>query len=109
MRVTCTYHCSACGKHFHSLESFDCHREGDYGSSDPELGRHCAHPWDLDGRLVELTQAGICRAYEAAKAPVTVWTTRPGRARGAFSDWPKPAKPLAKVEAAEPTYEREAA
>jgi hypothetical protein len=53
--TTCTYHCSACGAHIHSLEAFDAHRQGDYAPSDPETGRHCAHPLDIDGRLAPLT------------------------------------------------------
>lgn len=75
----CTSHCSACGLHFHSLHAFDAHRQGDYASNDPELGRHCVHPFDLDGKLVVLTEAGECRMYDdgrggAVSAGVTIWT-----------------------------------
>jgi hypothetical protein len=81
--TTCTYHCSACGLHFHSLVSFNAHRTGSYASNDPEEGRRCLHPLDLDGRLVKLTEGGECRMYEDAAQPgsgiglkrrVTIWT-----------------------------------
>jgi hypothetical protein len=79
--TTCTFHCSACGRHFHSLGAFDTHRIGDFGSNDPEIRRRCQSPFDLlnpkgEMRLVCLTEEGVCRAYEAAEAPVTVWTMR---------------------------------
>lgn len=78
--VTCTYHCGSCGLHFHALEAFDAHRKGDYASNDPEVGRHCVHPFDLDGRLVVLTDAGECRMYDdgsglRVKRLETIWTS----------------------------------
>jgi hypothetical protein len=79
--TTCTFHCSACRRHFHSLAAFDAHRVGDFASNDPDMRRRCEHPLDLlneDGemRLVALTERGVCHAYEASEAPVTVWTMR---------------------------------
>lgn len=79
--TTCTYHCSGCGRHFHSLAAFDLHRIGDFASGDPDTERRCQSPLDaLDDsgemRLVPLTETGLCRAYEAAEATVTVWTMR---------------------------------
>jgi hypothetical protein len=76
--VTCTYHCGSCGTHFHSLNAFDAHRQGDHATNDPETGRHCVHPWDLldkkgNAVLVSLTEEGICRIYEE-KAGQTIWT-----------------------------------
>jgi hypothetical protein len=80
--TTCTYHCGACGLHFHSLNAFDAHRQG--ASNDPETGRHCVHPYDMDGRLTTLTEEGECRVYENADPAhrgegiqhnVTIWTT----------------------------------
>jgi hypothetical protein len=75
--TTCTYHCSACGLHFHSLEAFDAHRVGDFASNDPELGRRCENPLDLDARLTLLTVAGECRIGSGVdvKREVTIWTT----------------------------------
>ncbi len=76
-RVTCTYHCSACGLHFHSLNAFDAHRTGDFGSTDPDLGRRCLYPFDLDGTLVALTQDGECRMHGVGgrvNAGIRVWT-----------------------------------
>lgn len=80
MTITCTYHCSACGSHFHSLEAFDSHRSGDYASNDPNLGRHCDDPADrLDAsgnaRLVVLTDDGECRMYADVQTGVAIWTT----------------------------------
>jgi hypothetical protein len=79
--VTCTNHCGSCGLHFHSVKAFDAHRQGDFASNDPVLGRHCVHPLDMDGRLVALTGDGVCRMYEDASRPgegvqrqVTIWT-----------------------------------
>jgi hypothetical protein len=78
--TTCTFHCATCGLHFHSLNAFDAHRKGDYASNDPELGRHCEHPLDLNGVLAALTDQGECRISGAkhggsrVKARVTVWT-----------------------------------
>ena len=78
--TTCTYHCSACGLHFHSLEGFDAHRAGDFTSIDPELERRCIHPLDMAGRLVPLIVGGECRLYDdgsgaAFERDVTIWTT----------------------------------
>ena len=57
------------------------HRQGDYASSDPELGRRCLSPFDLDdGQLVVLSDAGECRMYDdgsktrIARA-VTIWAS----------------------------------
>jgi hypothetical protein len=55
MATTCTYHCGACGRHFHSLSAFDIHRDG----------RRCADPLDLEDRdgkprLVALARDGRC-------------------------------------------------
>jgi hypothetical protein len=73
--TTCTYHCGSCGLHFHSLNAFDAHREGDYASSDPKTGRHCVHPLDLDGKLAALTEHGECRiGGNGTNAGITVWT-----------------------------------
>jgi hypothetical protein len=79
--VSCTNHCSGCGKCFHSIRAFDTHRIGDHASNDPETRRRCAHPLDLlddngEMRLVALSEQGVCRAYEAPEAPVSVWTMR---------------------------------
>ena len=73
--VTCTYHCSACGCHFHSLEAFDAQRLGDFATNDPETGRRCVHPFELDNRLAALAENGECRTYADLKRGVTVWTT----------------------------------
>jgi hypothetical protein len=75
-KTTCTYHCQSCGTHFHSLEAFDAHRQGDHASNDPELGRHCVHPFDLAGRLTPLTEDGECRiSHGDVKRGVTIWAT----------------------------------
>jgi hypothetical protein len=92
MSTTCTYHCSACGCHFHSLDSFDAHRQGDYESTDPEIGRRCIHPFDLldrngKSRLEELTVDGECRMYAEIRAGIAIWTDRKalGRMRAAHA------------------------
>ena len=79
MSTTCTYHCTSCGCHFHSLKAFDAHRQGDHASNDPELGRHCVHPLDLvdkEGamRLEALTEYGVCNVYPPYPRDVTIWT-----------------------------------
>jgi hypothetical protein len=56
------------------------HWQGDHASNDPDIGRHCVHPWDLDGRLSVLTEDGECRMYDdgsgvGVKRGVTVWTS----------------------------------
>jgi hypothetical protein len=84
--ITCTYHCSGCGRHFHSLAAFDLHRVGDFASNDPETRRRCEAPIDLvdehgEMRLTSLTERGLCRSCEAAEAPVTVWTMKGARER----------------------------
>lgn len=86
MTTTCTYHCSRCRAHFHSLEAFDAHRQGDFNSNDLETGRQCVHPLDLldaDGRqrLSTLTRDGECRMYDDGSGTriqrqVTIWTLR---------------------------------
>ena len=84
---TCTYHCSYCGRHFHSLLAFDYHRVGDYaepiGSED---GRRCLSPievLDTRGRFrLEIWATGVCRmggdnrdgsARSGDRVPI--WTT----------------------------------
>jgi len=75
VRTSCTYHCAACGLHFHSLEAFDAHRVGDHASNDPETRRRCVHPLDLDGKLVLLSEDGICRiGGPDVQVGVNVWT-----------------------------------
>lgn len=78
--TTCTYHCSACGLHFHSLEAFDAHRGGGYRSNDADAGRRCEHPLDLDGRLVPLTVDGECGMHDDGSGlglsrRITIWTS----------------------------------
>ena len=94
--VTCTNHCGACGRHFHSLVAFDMHRVGDFASNDPEMGRHCESPLDLldkngEMRLEALTEDGVCRVYEPAEAHVTIWTTT-GATERARAVWGAPTK-----------------
>src|SRR5437762_1050652 len=43
-RLTCTYHCSGCDSHFHSLAAFDAHRKGDHSTPD---SRWCEEPDDM--------------------------------------------------------------
>ncbi len=79
-RPHCTNHCSRCGLHFHSVEAFDAHREGDYASNDPELGRHCVHPLDKQGKdgrtpFITLTTVGVCAMYaDNALSDVRIWS-----------------------------------
>jgi hypothetical protein len=70
--VTCTSHCSACGSHFHSLESFDLHRAGDHAT-----GRHCVNPDDCN-RLAIATTEGVCRLVQGVDtvSPVTIYRSR---------------------------------
>jgi hypothetical protein len=73
--TNCTNHCGACGLHFHSLAAFDAHRQGDYAKpTGTEEGRHCVHPFDMDGRLVAITEYGVCKMYAEPQIGITVWT-----------------------------------
>jgi hypothetical protein len=71
--TTCTYHCSPCGRHFHSLEAFDLHHDHD------ETGWPiCLDPLDLLDRrgreqLVALTDQGKCR-LRGNQDDITIWT-----------------------------------
>ena len=74
--VTCTNHCSQCGRCFHSLEAFDAHHE-----RDADGWPVCLDPLDLrdrDGkdRLVALTGDGECRVCAEVRRPVTGWDHR---------------------------------
>jgi hypothetical protein len=90
MSLTCTYHCSPCGRHFHSLEAFDMHHE-----RDADGWPRCLDPVDLldrDGRvhLVELGR-GECRMYQPGRPierDVVIWTSARsvGRAAARFTD-----------------------
>jgi hypothetical protein len=70
--VTCTFHCAACGSHFHSLEGFDLHRSGDHAA-----GRFCLDPDDCE-RLVVATTDGVCRLVLGVDelSPVTIYRSR---------------------------------
>ena len=70
--TTCTSHCGACHRHFHSLSAFDAHLEHD------ENGwPRCLSPVDLESgrnRLLALTEHGECRVYADVERDVTIWT-----------------------------------
>jgi hypothetical protein len=88
-RRKCTYHCGACDRHFHSLAAFDLHRQGDHGSNDPELGRHCCDPLDVldkDGcmRLELWTEQGFCD-IRRPRDGVRIWIQAGGRQREFFA------------------------
>jgi len=93
MRLTCTYHCSPCGRHFHSLEAFDIHHDHDDAGWPV-----CLDPLDLedrDGRprLVELGH-GECRMYQPGRpieCDVVIWTSArsSGRAASRFGNAPE--------------------
>jgi hypothetical protein len=98
--TTCTNHCSACGRHFHSLKAFDHHRTGAYGTgaygepvgdqpigssaTGSEHGRRCLHPLDVlasdgESRFEAPTDNGECRMYDDGSGTriehgVTIWT-----------------------------------
>jgi hypothetical protein len=88
-RTTCTYHCSACGLHTHSLEAFDNHRVGEYEPAPGEVRRHCISPHDdeaVDGQgrplFIALTNNGTCNIYaNATKEGVTIWTSARSQGR----------------------------
>jgi hypothetical protein len=70
----CTSHCSQCGRHFHSLTSFDTHQ-----IHDQDGWPICLDPLDLEdrhgkARLVALARNGICDMYAEIQRDVTVWT-----------------------------------
>lgn len=79
--TTCTYHCSQCGRHFHSLTSFDAHQR-----DDENRWPVCLSPFDVldrddKERLVALTEHGECRmmGLNANGSPredpdATIWT-----------------------------------
>jgi hypothetical protein len=73
-RLTCTNHCSQCGRHFHSLHAFDAHHIHD------ETGWSvCLDPLDLEDRdgkprLVALG-VGVCNIYPPYSREATIWTT----------------------------------
>ena len=72
--VTCTNHCSACNRHFHSLQAFDAHHIRD------DTGWPvCLDPVDLEDRfgyprLVALTEHGACRVYAKPQTDCKIWT-----------------------------------
>jgi hypothetical protein len=86
--LTCTNHCSQCGRHFHSLEAFDVHHEHD------ETGWPvCLDPLDLEdrdgrSRLIALG-VGECRVYPEVERDVTIWTTARYKRLGAYFDGPQ--------------------
>lgn len=94
--VTCTNHCSACSRCFHSLAAFDAHHIHD------EAGWPiCLAPVDLldrDGeeRLVALSEVGECRMYDKVETGVTIWTVaaKLERQRTRFSASVERAEPL---------------
>lgn len=81
MATTCQYHCSPCGRHFHSLRAFDVHH-----TRDEEDRLVCLDPLDLvdrDGRerLEALTHEGECRVYSEHRIGVTIWIMAGSRER----------------------------
>lgn len=73
--TTCTFHCDACGVHFHSLESFDAHRQFDPEHPGDWDHRLCVHPLDDERhRWTQLTDAGVCDLARPTKIGVNVWT-----------------------------------
>jgi hypothetical protein len=85
--ITCTYHCSARGLHFHPLDAFDRHRVGSWDEDVPlnsEHGRRCLYPIDIQDSngspcFEPLTDDGECRMYDDGSGTntssgVTVWT-----------------------------------
>lgn len=83
LRHTCTYHCSACGRHFHSLKAFDTHRVGDF-SDEAETWRHCESPLDIVGKRGNIRLEairGVCEIQgenadggRRATRNATIWT-----------------------------------
>lgn len=77
-RQTCTDHCGGCGRHFHSLAAFDCHRVG--GFEDPADPRRCADPATEALKLQIWTQEGYCDLSESESVhPVVIWQMVPNR------------------------------
>ena len=81
MATTCQYHCSPCGRHFHSLRAFDVHH-----TRDAEDRLVCLDPLDLvdltgKERLEKLTDDGECRVYSEHQTGVTIWIMAGSRER----------------------------
>ena len=79
--VTCTNHCGACHRHFHSLDAFDLHHD-----HDADGRTFCLDPVDLvdrggKQRLEALTTAGECRVYAQTRYGVTIWIVAGSRER----------------------------
>jgi hypothetical protein len=87
--VKCKYHCSPCGRHFHSLEAFELHinRDKDYEGEledAPRIGCHSpGHSREVLGELVGFE--GLCDISGAEVLEGTVWekTSRRGNVRTA--------------------------
>ena len=72
--TTCTSHCGQCGRHFHSVKTFDSHHV-----KDKTGWPQCVDPLDLPEiaparELVALTRIGECRMYAQLERDVTIWT-----------------------------------
>lgn len=85
--VKCKYHCSPCGRHFHSLEAFELHLrrdknfEGDPGDA-PRVG--CYSPGHSDEVLTEFVWfEGKCDISGGPVKEGPVWekTSRRGNVR----------------------------
>jgi hypothetical protein len=79
--ITCRYHCSPCGRCFHSLDAFDAHHQ-----RDEDGWPQCLDPLDLVDRggrerLEALTEHGECRVYADVKRDVTIWIVAGSRER----------------------------
>ena len=76
---TCTYHCTKCGEHFHSLASFDHHRSGEWDKrfcEDPSVVRvESAEGKDKGLALQKYTEDGVCKIGDKDREGVTIWQT----------------------------------
>lgn len=66
----CTQHCRACGQHFHSVASFDRHRQGPYTA---KRTRHCVPAAEV-AALQCWTTAETCDLGPSPEpVPATIW------------------------------------
>ena len=82
-RPTCTWHCAACDRHFHSVNAFDAHRvDGECAEPETVLSKPSAqYPggqpklalWTAEGHCDKMPGCWIHGVYQHHVSPVEIW------------------------------------